>query len=111
MRCVVQGRKRCCCAGLRLVVVLGQLLFCAVVIMASLGVGAKADNPNPDWVLVFQDEFSSSSFDGKKLKWGHKWNKIESDLNAVGAQVVYFPYTKGTSSTLINETLHKLRGE
>jgi hypothetical protein len=25
--------------------------------------------------------------------------------------VVYFPYTKGTSSTLINETLHKLRGE
>ena len=40
-----------------------------------------------------------------------KWNKIEADLNAVGTQVVYFPYTKGTSSTLINETLHKLRGE
>ncbi len=77
MRCVVQGRKRCCCAGLRLVVVLGQLLFCAVVIMASLGAGAKADNPNPDWVLVFQDEFSASSFAGKKLKWGKKWNKIE----------------------------------
>ena len=77
MRCVVQGRKRCCCAGLRLVVVLGQLLFCAVVIMASLGAGAKADNPNPDWVLVFQDEFSASSFSGKKLKWGKKWNKIE----------------------------------
>ena len=57
--------------------VLGQLLFCAVVIMASLGAGAKADNPNPDWVLVFQDEFSASSFAGKKLKWGKKWNKIE----------------------------------
>lgn len=57
--------------------VLGQLFFCAVVIMASLGAGAKADNPNPDWVLVFQDEFSASSFAGKKLKWGKKWNKIE----------------------------------
>ena len=54
-----------------------QLLICAVIFMFIFGSGAKADNPNPDWVLVFQDEFSSSSFDGKKLKWGHKWNKIE----------------------------------
>ena len=77
MHNVVQGRKRDRCSGLRLAVVLGQLLFCAVVIMASLGAGAKADNPNPDWVLVFQDEFSASSFSGKKLKWGKKWNKIE----------------------------------
>ena len=50
-------------------------------------------------------------FVGDDWKGTDKWNKIESDLNAVGAQVVYFPYTKGTSSTLINETLHKLRGE
>ena len=45
--------------------------------MASLGAGAKADNPNPDWVLVFQDEFSASTFAGKKMKSGKKWNKIE----------------------------------
>ena len=50
-------------------------------------------------------------FVGDDWKGTDKWNKIEADLNAVGAQVVYFPYTKGTSSTLINETLHKLRGE
>ena len=50
-------------------------------------------------------------FVGDDWKGTDKWNKIETDLNAVGAQVVYFPYTKGTSSTLINETLHKLRGE
>ncbi len=54
-----------------------RLLLCAVILLAALGVGAKADNPNPDWVLVFQDDFSASSFSGKKLKWGHKWNKIE----------------------------------
>lgn len=50
-------------------------------------------------------------FVGDDWKGTDKWNKIEADLNAVGAKVVYFPYTKGTSSTLINETLHKLRGE
>lgn len=40
-----------------------------------------------------------------------KWNKIEKKLNKVGVKVIYFPYTQGTSSTLINETLSKLRGE
>lgn len=50
-------------------------------------------------------------FVGDDWKGTDKWNKIEEDLNSVGAKVVYFPYTKGTSSTLINETLHKLRGE
>ena len=50
-------------------------------------------------------------FVGDDWKGTDKWNKIEADLNAAGAEVVYFPYTKGTSSTLINETLHKLRGE
>ena len=50
-------------------------------------------------------------FVGDDWKGTDKWNKIEADLNVVGAKVVYFPYTKGTSSTLINETLHKLRGE
>ena len=52
-----------------------ELLFCAITFM--LCAGAWADNPNPDWELVFQDEFSPSSFTGKKLKWGKKWNKIE----------------------------------
>lgn len=50
-------------------------------------------------------------FVGDDWKGTDKWNKIEADLAAVGAEVVYFPYTKGTSSTLINETLLKLRGE
>ena len=38
-----------------------------------------------------------------------KWNKIEKELNGRGVNIIYFPYTKGTSSTLINETLNKLR--
>ena len=50
-------------------------------------------------------------FVGDDWKGTDKWNKIEADLAQVGAKVVYFPYTKGTSSTLINETLIRLRGE
>ena len=38
-----------------------------------------------------------------------KWNKIESSLAEKGVRVVYFPYTDGTSSTIINETLSNLR--
>ena len=40
-----------------------------------------------------------------------KWQKIEDNLNANGVRIVYFPYTKGTSSTLINEILLEKRKE
>ena len=38
-----------------------------------------------------------------------KWEEIEKKFNEVGVRIVYFPYTKGTSSTLINQTLNDLR--
>lgn len=38
-----------------------------------------------------------------------KWSKIEKELEEQGVKVVYFPYTKGTSSTLINEILLEQR--
>ncbi len=37
------------------------------------------------------------------------WKEMEEKFNNVGVRVIYFPYTKGTSSTLINQTLIKLR--
>lgn len=39
-----------------------------------------------------------------------KWKEIESQFKIVGVKIVYFPYTKGVSSTLINEILEKERG-
>ncbi len=39
------------------------------------------------------------------------WVLFENELKKVGSKVVYFPYTKNTSSTMINETLEKLRKE
>lgn len=38
-----------------------------------------------------------------------KWKDIEKSFKDVGVRVIYFPYTKGTSSTILNETLNKIR--
>lgn len=38
-----------------------------------------------------------------------KWRDFEQQFAEVGVRIVYFPYTKGTSSTLINQTLNDLR--
>lgn len=37
-----------------------------------------------------------------------KWKKYEKDFNAAGIKIVYFPYTKGISSTKINSALNKI---
>jgi len=34
-----------------------------------------------------------------------KWKEFEKQFDEVGVRIVYFPYSKGTSSTLINEIL------
>ena len=39
-----------------------------------------------------------------------KWREFEKELNDNNIKVVYFPYTKGTSSTILNDTLKRLRG-
>lgn len=38
-----------------------------------------------------------------------KWRDIEDSLKKVGVKIIYFPYTKGTSSTKINKILDKER--
>jgi len=38
-----------------------------------------------------------------------RWQELEAKFKEVGVRTVYFPYTKGTSSTLLNEILLKLR--
>jgi glycerol-3-phosphate cytidylyltransferase len=38
-----------------------------------------------------------------------KWQELEALFKENGVKIIYFPYTEGTSSTLINETLKKIR--
>jgi glycerol-3-phosphate cytidylyltransferase len=40
-----------------------------------------------------------------------QWQELEVQFTGVGVKIVYFPYTKGISSTLLNEALVKLRNE
>ena len=40
-----------------------------------------------------------------------KWNKLDKQIKEVGVEIVYFPYTKGTSSTLINQILNQKRSD
>ena len=39
-----------------------------------------------------------------------KWKKYEDEFDKENIQIVYFPYTKGVSSTLISQALLKTRG-
>ena len=48
-------------------------------------------------------------FVGDDWKGTEKWNTYEREFKKVCVDIIYFPYTKGTSSTLLNETLLKLR--
>lgn len=38
-----------------------------------------------------------------------KWEDLETKFSLVGVKIIYFPYTQGISSTILNETLEKLR--
>jgi len=39
-----------------------------------------------------------------------RWKQLDAEFSELGVRIVYFPYTKTTSSTLINATLERLRG-
>ena len=39
-----------------------------------------------------------------------KWKKYEEDFAKEGIKIIYFPYTKGISSTKITEALQHTRG-
>ena len=48
-------------------------------------------------------------FVGDDWKNTEKWIEFEEDFKKVGVEIIYFPYTKSTSSTLINSVLLNLR--
>ena len=51
-----------------------------------------------DLMVVGDDWFNSA-----------KWQNYEKTFKQAGVKIVYFPHTKGTSSTLINEILNRER--
>ena len=52
---------------------------------------------------------ASMLFVGDDWYGTEKWHTYEEELGEENIKVIYFPYTKGISSTKINEALSKLR--
>jgi len=50
-------------------------------------------------------------FVGDDWKGTEKWINLEKKFLEVGVKIIYFPYTKSTSSTLLNEYLIKCLNE
>lgn len=48
-------------------------------------------------------------FVGDDWKGTDKWIEIEKDFNKLGVEIIYFPYTSHTSSSILREVLEKIK--
>tara|TARA_Y100001958_G_scaffold16248_1_gene9912 strand:+ start:4377 stop:4805 length:429 start_codon:yes stop_codon:yes gene_type:complete len=64
---------------------------------------------NMDKIKKCKEIGANLIFVGDDWKNTKTWNAYEEEFAKIGGKIIYFPYTKGTSSTLINETLERLR--
>lgn len=51
------------------------------------------------------------TFKGDDWKGTEKWNNLENEFSKLGVEVVYFEYTKHTSSTKLSNVLSKLEAQ
>lgn len=58
-----------------------------------------------DKVKAWQKYHYDILFVGSDWQGTDKWNRYENELKKVGAKVVYLPYTKTTSSTILQNTI------
>jgi glycerol-3-phosphate cytidylyltransferase len=49
-------------------------------------------------------------FVGDDWYQNERWKQLDAEFAERGVRILYFPYTRSTSSTLINQTLERLRG-
>jgi len=79
------------------------------VVRACRYVDVAIPQNNMDKAAAAKKNHANFLFVGDDWYETEKWEQHESDLEQVGCKVIYFPYTQGTSSTLINMTLEDLR--
>lgn len=81
------------------------------VVRACKYVDVAIPQNNMDKASAAKKNHASYLFVGDDWYESDKWEQHEKELEEVGCKVIYFPYTKGTSSTLINNTLVNLRAD
>lgn len=60
-----------------------------------------------DKLAVWEEFKFQKMFVGDDWKGTDKWIQYEKELAEVGCEIIYFPYTKTTSSTLLRAVLEK----
>lgn len=64
---------------------------------------------NRDKYSAYEKYKFNVMFVGDDWKGNLLFEEVEKKFKEVGVEVVYFPYTKGTSSTILKEKLEKIR--
>lgn len=64
---------------------------------------------NRDKYSAYEKYEFNVMFVGDDWKGNSLFEEVEKKFKEVGVEVVYFPYTKGTSSTILKEKLEKIR--
>lgn len=73
-------------------------------------VDAAIPQCNMDKLAICKKLGATMMFVGDDWYGTDKWKKYEEDFAKEGIKIVYFPYTKGVSSTKIAEALKTVRG-
>ena len=73
-------------------------------------VDAAVPQYDMDKLKVCRELVASMLFVGDDRYGTEKCKKYEDDFTENGIKIIYFPYTKGVSSTKITETLKAVRG-
>lgn len=63
---------------------------------------------NMDKFEAWQNLKFDMMFVGDDWKGTDAWKRLEADFKKVGVEILYFPYTEHTSSTLLREVLDKI---
>ncbi|MEE3466915.1 MAG: adenylyltransferase/cytidyltransferase family protein [Eubacterium sp.] len=72
-------------------------------------VDAVVPQRDMDKVTMCKKVGASVLFVGDDWYGTDKWKQYEEECERTGIRIVYFPYTKGVSSTLISKTLKQMR--
>lgn len=62
-----------------------------------------------DKVAAWREHRFGRMFVGDDWKGTPRWDALEVEFAALGVEIVYFPYTTHTSSTLLRQALDRLR--
>lgn len=80
----------------------------AEILQALKFVDMVVPQKNYDKNEAWQNYHFNKMFVGDDWLGTDKWNQIEKKFKDLGVEIVYFPYTKHTSSTLMRSILEKI---